>query len=329
MHVDGLRLERVQQRADVASRPRPRKRQRRHVDPDSQGRHAASLGTEGGQYPPGVAVDTAARAPLLPRLGVLPRYGDLLLTLIRRELRVKYKGSALGLFWSLIYPLAMVGVYTLVFSLLWQVTGNIPHYPLFVLSGLAVWGFFQAGIQHGTTRWSQRRADQEGLVPARAGAGLGRARPDGDDRVMLCDPDPGRPDRRAGQRAHGRARRPDRRRPDLPRPRAWPGCSRSRTSSTATSSTCSRSVFLPWFFLTPVLYGLDQFSVASGHRWLILLMRYGNPVTPYVESVRAVVLQHVVPGAPLLLYVFIVGPLVALLGLWVMQRYEDRVAIEL
>ena len=49
-------------------------------------------------------------------------------------------------------------------------------------------------------------------------------------------------------------------------------------------------VFLPWFFLTPVLYGLDQFSAASSHRWLILVMRYGNPVTPYVESVRAVVL---------------------------------------
>ena len=59
-------------------------------------------------------------------------------------------------------------------------------------------------------------------------------------------------------------------------------------------------VFLPWFFLTPVLYGLEQFSAASSHRWLILLMRYGNPVTPYVEGVRAVVLQATVPGAPLL-----------------------------
>ncbi len=45
----------------------------------------------------------------------------------------------------------MMGVYTLVFSVLWRVTGDIPHYPLFVLSGLAVWGFFQAGIQLGTT----------------------------------------------------------------------------------------------------------------------------------------------------------------------------------
>ena len=88
-------------------------------------------------------------------------------------------------------------------------------------------------------------------------------------------------------------------------------------------------VFLPWFFLTPVLYGLDQFSAASSHRWLIVLMRYGNPVTPYVEGVRAVVLQATVPGVTLLLYIFLVGPLVALLGLRVVQRYEDRLAIEL
>ena len=103
-------------------------------------------------------------------------YRELLRTLIRRELRARYKGSALGLVWSLIYPLAMMGVYTLVFSVLWRVTGDIPHYPLFVLSGLAVWGFFQAGDAAGNElAGRERRADQEGLVPARAGARLGRA----------------------------------------------------------------------------------------------------------------------------------------------------------
>src|ERR1700750_282283 len=97
-----------------------------------------------------MAVDTAPRAAL-PTLAWVTHYGELLRTLVRRELRTRFKGSALGVFWSLIYPLAMVGVYTLVFSVLWRVTGNIPPYPLFVLSGLAVWGFFQAGIQLGTT----------------------------------------------------------------------------------------------------------------------------------------------------------------------------------
>jgi lipopolysaccharide transport system permease protein len=275
-----------------------------------------------------MAVDVASRAGF-PTLGWLPRYRELLRTLVRRELRARFKGSALGLFWSLIYPLAMMGVYTLVFSVLWRVTGNIPHYPLFVLAGLAVWGFFQAGIQLGTTSlvangdlikkvWFPRE-----LVPASAviaqtvtiGVMLAIlipvdliVEPENARTVVLVIPIV------AGLIC-------------LVLGLAW---------LFSVANVFYRDVehllavaFLPWFFLTPVLYGLDQFSAAHSHRWLILLMRYGNPVTPYVESVRAVVLQHVVPGAPLLLYAFLVGPFVALLGLWVMQRYEDRLAIEL
>lgn len=274
-----------------------------------------------------MAVDTARVA--LPTLGWVPRYGELLRTLVRRELRARFKGSALGVFWSLIYPLAMMGVYVLVFSVLWRVTGDIPHYPLFVLSGLAVWGFFQAGIQLGTTSlvangglitkvWFPRE-----LVPASAVIAQtvtifvmlailipvdlivepGNART-----VVLV----------------------------IPIVAALICLVLGLAWLFSVANVFYRDVehllavaFLPWFFLTPVLYGLEQFSAASGHRWLILLMRYGNPVTPYVEGVRAVVLQHVVPGAPLLLYIFLVGPLVALVGLWVLQHFEDRIAIEL
>ena len=71
----------------------------------------------------------------------LTGYGELLRTLLRRELRARYQGSALGLVWSLLFPLAMMGVYTLVFSVLWRGARNIPHYPLFVLAGLAACSF--------------------------------------------------------------------------------------------------------------------------------------------------------------------------------------------
>ena len=65
-------------------------------------------------------------------------------------------------------------------------------------------------------------------------------------------------------------------------------------------------LFLPWFFLTPVLYGLDQLPAAANHRWLIHLLRYGNPVTPYLEGIRGVILQGNVPGPGLLAYIFVV-----------------------
>jgi len=276
-----------------------------------------------------VAVSTASRGAILPAVGWLPRYGELLRTLVRRELRARFKGSALGLFWSLIYPLAMMGVYTLVFSVLWRVTGNIPHYPLFVLSGLAVWGFFQSGIQLGTTSlvsngelitkvWFPRE-----LVPASAvlaqtvtiGVMLAILIPVD----LIVEPENAKTFALVFPIAAALI--------CLVLGLAW---------ILAVANVYYRDVehllavaFLPWFFLTPVLYGLEQFTAADSHRWLILLMRYGNPATPYVESVRAVVLQHVVPGTSLLLYVFLVGPLVALLGLRLLQRFEDRLAIEL
>jgi homopolymeric O-antigen transport system permease protein len=62
------------------------------------------------------------------------RHSDLFLNLFRRELRVKYRGSVLGLGWTLVLPLALMAVYTVVFSVLLGAV-SIKHYPLFLLSG--------------------------------------------------------------------------------------------------------------------------------------------------------------------------------------------------
>ena len=89
-------------------------------------------------------------------------------------------------------------------------------------------------------------------------------------------------------------------------------------------------IFLPWFFLTPVLYSLEQFRGADSHRWLITTSC--ATATRSRRTSRASARSRCrpsVPGAPLLVYIFVVGPLAALFGLWVVQRYEDRVAIEL
>ena len=64
------------------------------------------------------------------------RYRELFSNLFQRELRVKYKGSVLGIAWSLANPLVLMGIYVLVFSTLWKVTRGIDHYPLYLLTGL-------------------------------------------------------------------------------------------------------------------------------------------------------------------------------------------------
>ena len=50
------------------------------------------------------------------------RYRELFGSLFRRDLRAKYKGSFLGLAWSLLHPLLLMAVYLLVFSVLWRIT---------------------------------------------------------------------------------------------------------------------------------------------------------------------------------------------------------------
>jgi homopolymeric O-antigen transport system permease protein len=276
-----------------------------------------------------VAVNVETKSLALPHLGWLTGYGELLRTMVVREVRVRYKASALGILWSLLYPLAMMAVYVLVFSVLLKTAGDIPHYPLFVLAGLGVWGFFQAGVQLGTGSllanadlikkvWFPR----ELVVTA---AVLAQTVSIGVILVVLVPLDLIIVPRTARTMVLA-----------VPILAALLCLVLGFSWITATANVFFRDVehllgvlFLPWFFLTPVLYSLTLLPAAVEQPWLVHVLRYGNPVTPYVESLRAVILEGTVPGATLLLYVFLVGPVLGLVGLWVVQRYEDRLAIEL
>src|SRR5947199_10498669 len=79
------------------------------------------------------------------------RYRELLGNLFRRDLQAKYRGSALGVLWTVVNPIMLMGVYLLVFGVVWKSPfANGGHYPLFLLSGLAIWTFFAAALQSAT-----------------------------------------------------------------------------------------------------------------------------------------------------------------------------------
>jgi ABC-2 type transport system permease protein len=65
---------------------------------------------------------------------------ELLAELVRKDLRVKYKNSALGFVWSLANPLLYLAVFTLVFSVF--LDNGIPWFAVLFMSGLLVWNFF-------------------------------------------------------------------------------------------------------------------------------------------------------------------------------------------
>ena len=76
-------------------------------------------------------------------------YSELLVNLIARDLKTKYRGSFFGIFWSLLNPLLLMLVYTLVFSVIVRV--NIHPYAIFLLSGLVPWNAFAQSLQAATT----------------------------------------------------------------------------------------------------------------------------------------------------------------------------------
>jgi ABC-2 type transport system permease protein len=72
------------------------------------------------------------------------RYRDLVLTLVARELKVRYRRSIIGFVWTMLQPLLMMLVFYLVFSNLFRF--NLPHYPVYALAGILFWNFFSQSI---------------------------------------------------------------------------------------------------------------------------------------------------------------------------------------
>jgi ABC-2 type transport system permease protein len=90
-----------------------------------------------------------ARRSVFGRAADIWRYRELLVGLVRKELKVKYKNSSLGFLWSLVNPLLYLVVYTLAFQVILQ--AGIPEFPIFLLSGLLVWNLFASGLVSGTS----------------------------------------------------------------------------------------------------------------------------------------------------------------------------------
>ena len=93
---------------------------------------------------PPISYDSArTRFQAMVELQELWRYRSLVRNLITRDLKVRYKRSALGFLWVTLNPLLTTLVLSIVFSFLFS--ANQPHFPVFVLCGIIVWSLFSQG----------------------------------------------------------------------------------------------------------------------------------------------------------------------------------------
>jgi len=73
-------------------------------------------------------------------------YRDLWLTLILRDIKVRYKQTVLGVAWAVIQPVVTMLIFTLIFGRLAKIPSDGMPYPIFVFSGLLAWNLFSTSI---------------------------------------------------------------------------------------------------------------------------------------------------------------------------------------
>ncbi len=94
----------------------------------------------------GVAVDRSAG--VMQKLHDLWAYRELIRNMVLRDLRTRYKGSALGYVWTQLAPLLLMLLFLFVFSVL--LPAGIALYPVFLIVGLMPWNYFSEAVMGGT-----------------------------------------------------------------------------------------------------------------------------------------------------------------------------------
>jgi lipopolysaccharide transport system permease protein len=256
------------------------------------------------------------------------RYPDLFLNIFRRELHGKYRGSVLGVLWTLVNPLALMAVYTLVFSVLLKAF-QVEHYALFVLSGLVTWVFFQSAVQMScSSLFAQPSLVKQVRFPRHIlplavvatnvvtlGVMLG---------VVLIANLIVIPETRTTFWAAIPLL--------LPLIALASGLAVILGYLTVVYRDVEHlmtTIFLPWFFVTPIFYTLDRLPGLEGNDWLAQVIHYVNFVTPFVEAIRDPIFFGELPKLGDVVYCFVAGAVALVLGVFVARRIDDQVAATL
>jgi len=85
------------------------------------------------------------------------------------------------------------------------------------------------------------------------------------------------------------------------------------------------AALLPWFFLSPIFFEPD--TIVTGHETALFVLKWVNPVAPYIDAVRDIVYGGGLPDAPTLVYVVAVAALTLLGGRALFARLQGELAV--
>jgi ABC-type polysaccharide/polyol phosphate export permease len=256
------------------------------------------------------------------------RYQYLFSQLVHRELRQKYKGSVLGVLWYLINPLVLMALYGVMLGPLLKAV-NIADYPLFILAGLIVWLFFSQSLLAA----SVSLVEQSALVskvsfPRETVPGATVAVQLVPFFAMLA----------------------------MLLPVTWivrgivsvsvllmvplVACLFAFTLGLALMAAVLHAYFrdvqpvltaalLPLFFVSGVLFRIQTLPGLHSHHWVEPLLRWVNPIVPFIEAARSVVYDGRTPALLTAVYVVAAAFLALAIGVTVFRRLERELAVVL
>ncbi len=278
--------------------------------------------------PPTVAQPAAARPVSATGLRAITRQMPLFLNLVRREVRQRYKGSTLGLVWTLITPAIMVGAYSLVFRYLLRV--NIPNYALFLFAGLTMWTLFMGGSIAASqslvanANLVKKVSFPRRIVPLAAITGSSFTAA-----AMFAISLPLCVIFTEGSRL-----------PLILVPLLVLFLAALTVGfglMLAAANVYFRDVehilmaiALPWSFISPIFYSFDYVASLGGvPGWAIDVLHYANPVAPALIAIQESLFFGVWPSPVDVAYAAVAGALVLALGWRVFGRLEGEMAVEL
>jgi ABC-type polysaccharide/polyol phosphate export permease len=256
------------------------------------------------------------------------RYSYLFSQLVRRELRQKYKGSALGVVWYLVNPLVLMAVYGVMLGPVLKAV-NYADYPIFILAGLLVWLLFAQALTGAATSLvdqsaliSKVRFPRE-LIPTAAVAV--QLVPFLAMLVVL-----------------------------LPVALAVRGSASAALLLIVPLTVCLfaftlglalvlatlhayyrdvqpilTAALLPWFFISGVLFNLQSLPGLTTHHWVEPLLRWVNPIAPFIEAMRNILYDGRAPGATTLVYVLAAAVIGLGCGVAAFRQGEGELAVVL
>jgi lipopolysaccharide transport system permease protein len=256
-------------------------------------------------------------------------YRFLFAQLFRRELRQKYKGSALGVLWYVVNPLVLMGAYTLMFGFVLK-TQTIADYPLFLMVGIVIWTFFQSSVMAAADSLilqgsliRKARFPREAIPTAAVAVQFVTLLA-----VLILVSLVAIPIRGSF----------------TPWLLLVPvivvllfgfvlGCGLIVSVLQAHFRDVLpvlAALLLPWFFLTPIFFRAnDSLGPIRHHPFVGTILNWANPLAPFIEAVRSIVYGGSGPGWGRMLYAACAAAVALAVGEWLFRRMQGELAVVL